>query len=112
VVYKHSSSNNSSDPIYTSVVKMEVVECVDITKHYEDLLKLRGLDNVKVFYVTYINEYNKLTRHHISYEGKLSANPTVRALQEECIKRNKGLKRYIAQLKFYIKVKLKKITAL
>jgi hypothetical protein len=91
---------------------IRVLECVDITKYYEDLLRFHGEDNVRVFYVTYINEYGKLVRHHISYENKLSTHPTLRVLQVECLKRNRGLKRYISQLKFYIKVKLKKITAL
>jgi hypothetical protein len=93
-------------------VGIKVVECVDITRYYKDLLEFQGVDNVKVFYVVYVNEYGKLVRHHISYANKISTHPTVRILQEECIKLNRGLKRYISQLKFFIKVKLKKITAL
>jgi hypothetical protein len=93
-------------------VEIKVIECVDITRYYKELLDFLGEKNVKVYYVTYINEYGKLVRHHISYENKLSTHPTVRVLQLECIKRNRGLKRYIAQLKLYIQIKLKKITAL
>jgi hypothetical protein len=90
---------------------IRVLECVDITRYYKDLLEYQGVD-LRVYYVTYINEYGKLVRHHISYENKLSTHPTLRVLQLECLKRNRGLKRYIAQLKLYIQIKLKKITAL